>query len=120
MGRRGYGAFADECARNFAERGELGAAAAVFVGGRKVVDLWGGIADDRTGREWQEDTVLPVMSLAKAVVSFSAHLLAQQGTLDLDAPVAATGRSSPGTARRGSPPGWCSPTPPESRSSSGS
>ncbi|MEU9483647.1 serine hydrolase domain-containing protein [Streptomyces decoyicus] len=84
----GFGAFADEFARNFAERGELGAAAAVFVGGRKVVDLWGGIADDRTGREWQEDTVLPVMSLAKAVVSISAHLLAQQGKLDLDAPVA--------------------------------
>ncbi|MEV5125149.1 serine hydrolase domain-containing protein [Streptomyces decoyicus] len=84
----GFGAFADEFARNFAERGELGAAAAVFVGGRKVVDLWGGIADDRTGRQWQEDTVLPVMSLAKAVVSFSAHLLAQQGKLDLDAPVA--------------------------------
>lgn len=84
----GFGAFADEFARNFAERGELGAAAAVFVGGRKVVDLWGGIADDRTGRQWQEDTVLPVMSLAKAVVSISAHLLAQQGKLDLDAPVA--------------------------------
>ncbi|MFG2527670.1 serine hydrolase domain-containing protein [Streptomyces sp. NPDC048516] len=85
----GYGAFADEFARNFAERGELGAAAAVFVGGRKVVDLWGGIADDRTGREWQEDTVLPVMSIAKAVVSILAHLLAQDGQLDLDAPVAA-------------------------------
>ncbi|MGW7635693.1 serine hydrolase domain-containing protein [Streptomyces decoyicus] len=94
----GYGAFADEFARNFAERGELGAAAAVFVGGRKVVDLWGGIADDRTGREWQEDTVLPVMSLAKAVVSFSAHLLAQQGALDLDAPVA---RYWPEFARHG-------------------
>ncbi|MFE3883997.1 serine hydrolase domain-containing protein [Streptomyces lydicus] len=84
----GYGAFADEFARNFTERGELGAAAAVFVGGRKVVDLWGGIADDRTGREWQEDTVLPVMSVAKSVVSFLAHLLAQEGKLDLDTPVA--------------------------------
>ncbi|MGX1756037.1 serine hydrolase domain-containing protein [Streptomyces lydicus] len=84
----GYGAFADEFARNFTERGELGAAAAVFVGGRKVVDLWGGIADDRTGREWQEGTVLPVMSVAKSVVSFLAHLLAQEGKLDLDAPVA--------------------------------
>ncbi|MGW7487684.1 serine hydrolase domain-containing protein [Streptomyces sp. NPDC054786] len=84
----GFGAFADEFARNFAERGELGAAAAVFVDGRKVVDLWGGIADDRTGREWEEDAVLPVMSLAKVVVSTLAHLLAQDGRLDLDAPVA--------------------------------
>nr|WP_326618497.1 serine hydrolase domain-containing protein [Streptomyces decoyicus] len=92
----------------------------MFVGGRKVVDLWGGIADDRTGREGQEDTVLPVMSLAKAVVSFSAHLLAQQGTLDLDAPVARCWPEFARHGKEGSPPGWCSPTPPESRSSSGS
>ncbi|MFE1768527.1 serine hydrolase domain-containing protein [Streptomyces angustmyceticus] len=84
----GFGAFADEFARNFAERGELGAAAAVFVDGRQVVDLWGGVADDRTGRRWTRDTVLPVMSLTKAVVSILAHLLAQEGELDLDAPVA--------------------------------
>ncbi|MFE0379983.1 serine hydrolase domain-containing protein [Streptomyces inhibens] len=84
----GFGALADEFARNFAERGELGAALAVFVDGRKVADLWGGIADDRTGRAWTEDTVLPVMSCTKALVSISAHLLAQQGRLDLDAPVA--------------------------------
>ncbi|GAU65424.1 putative esterase [Streptomyces sp. NBRC 110611] len=84
----GYGPVADEFARNFAERGELGAAVAVYVGGRKVVDLWGGIADDRTGRDWEEETTLPVMSCAKAVVSVCAHLLVQQGRLDLDAPVA--------------------------------
>ncbi|MFF8783714.1 serine hydrolase domain-containing protein [Streptomyces sp. NPDC015125] len=59
------------------------------VGGRKVVDLWGGSVDDRTGREWQEGAVLPVMSVAKAVVSILAHLLAQEGQLDFDAPVAA-------------------------------
>ncbi|WP_077193455.1 serine hydrolase domain-containing protein [Streptomyces lydicus] len=85
----GFGPVADAFARNFTEGAELGAAVTVFVGGRKVVDLWGGIADGRTGRAWEEDTVLPVMSCAKAVVSVCAHLLAQQGQLDLDAPVAA-------------------------------
>ncbi|MEU8681578.1 serine hydrolase domain-containing protein [Streptomyces sp. NPDC048611] len=84
----GFGAVADAFARNFAEDRELGAAVAVFAHGRKVVDLWGGTADDRTGRAWDEDTVLPVMSLAKGLISVCAHLLAQQGTLDLDAPVA--------------------------------
>ncbi|WJY40645.1 serine hydrolase domain-containing protein [Streptomyces sp. P9-2B-2] len=84
----GFGAVADAFARNFAEGRELGSAVAVFAGGRKVVDLWGGTADGRTGRAWDEDTVLPVMSVAKGLISVCAHLLAQQGTLDLDAPVA--------------------------------
>ncbi|MFF4601497.1 serine hydrolase domain-containing protein [Streptomyces sp. NPDC001339] len=84
----GYGPVADEFARNFTERGELGAAVAVYVGGRRVVDLWGGVADDRTGRAWEEETTLPVMSCAKAVISVCAHLLVQQGRLDLDAPIA--------------------------------
>ncbi|WP_269854181.1 serine hydrolase domain-containing protein [Streptomyces sp. RPT161] len=84
----GFGAVAEEFHRNFAEGRELGAAVTVFVGGRKVVDLWGGTADHRTGRPWERDTVVPVFSCAKGVVSVCAHLLAQQGKLDLDAPVA--------------------------------
>ncbi|MFG2500645.1 serine hydrolase domain-containing protein [Streptomyces sp. NPDC048441] len=82
-----YGAVADVFSRNFAEFGELGASVAVFVDGRKVVDLWGGVADERTGRAWDENTVVPVFSCAKGIVSLCVHLLAQQGRLDLDAPV---------------------------------
>ena len=41
----GFGAVADAFAANFTDHGELGAALVVYVGGRKVVDLWGGIAD---------------------------------------------------------------------------
>ncbi|HZG06588.1 MAG TPA: serine hydrolase domain-containing protein [Streptomyces sp.] len=84
----GYGAVADAFRRNFAEPGELGAAVTVFVGGRKVVDLWGGIADERTGRPWEEDTATPVFSAVKGVTTLCALLLAQEGRLDLDAPVA--------------------------------
>ncbi|MGA4843570.1 serine hydrolase domain-containing protein [Streptomyces sp. G45] len=83
-----YGAVADAFAGNFTEFPELGAAVTVFVDGRKVVDLWGGVADERTGRAWQQDTVVPVFSCAKGVVSLCTHLLAQEGRLDLDAPVA--------------------------------
>ncbi|AWS43128.1 serine hydrolase [Streptosporangium sp. 'caverna'] len=93
-----FGAVADAFSRNFAEYGELGAAVTVFVGGRKVVDLWGGIADERSGRPWDEDTVVPVFSCAKGLVSICAHLLAQEGRLDLDAPV---GRYWPEFARAG-------------------
>ncbi|WP_314173281.1 serine hydrolase domain-containing protein [Streptomyces winkii] len=83
----GFGAVADAFSRNVAEAPELGAAVAVFVGGRKVVDLWGGIADERTGRPWRQETAVPVFSCAKGIVSLCAHLLAQEGHLDLDAPV---------------------------------
>ncbi|GAA2234479.1 serine hydrolase domain-containing protein [Kitasatospora cystarginea] len=93
-----FGAVADAFARNFAEHGELGAAVTVFAGGRKVVDLWGGIADERDGRPWTEDTIAPVFSCAKGLVSICAHLLAQEGRLDLDAPVA---RYWPEFARNG-------------------
>ncbi|MEU0571983.1 serine hydrolase domain-containing protein [Nonomuraea sp. NPDC005983] len=82
-----FGAVADAFSRNFAEYGELGAAVTVFVDGRKVVDLWGGVADERTGRPWIEDTVVPVFSCAKGIVGICAHLLAQEGHLELDAPV---------------------------------
>ncbi|WP_372409659.1 serine hydrolase domain-containing protein [Streptomyces luteireticuli] len=94
----GYGAVADAFARNFAETPELGAAVTVHVGGRKVVDLWGGVADERTGRAWEEHTPVPVMSATKGVLVLCVHLLAQEGRLDLDAPVA---RYWPEFARNG-------------------
>ena len=93
-----YGAVADVFAANFADFPELGAAVTVFVGGRKVVELWGGTADERTGRAWTQDTLVPVFSCAKGAVGISALLLAQRGLLDLDAPIA---RYWPGFARHG-------------------
>jgi len=93
-----YGPVADAFARNFADFPELGAAVTVFVDGHKVVDLWGGVADAATGRAWRQDTVVPVFSCAKGLVSLCAHLLAQRGLLDLDAPV---GRYWPEFARHG-------------------
>ncbi|GAA1558932.1 serine hydrolase domain-containing protein [Kribbella lupini] len=84
-----FGPVADAFARNFDDFPELGAAVAVYAGGRKVVDLTGGIADEATGRPWTSETVVPVFSCAKALVSLSIHLLVEQGRLDLDAPVAA-------------------------------
>jgi hypothetical protein len=39
------GGVQDAFVRNFDERGELGAAVAVWLNGRLVVDLWGGFAD---------------------------------------------------------------------------
>ncbi|MFJ3787381.1 serine hydrolase domain-containing protein [Kitasatospora sp. NPDC090091] len=84
----GFGGVADAFARNWADFPELGSAVTVFAGGRKVVELWAGTADEQTGRQWTADTLVPVFSCAKGLVAVTAHLLAQQGRLDLDAPVA--------------------------------
>lgn len=73
---------------NFIHRGELGAAVCVIVGGKTVVDLWGGIADRATGRRWQRDTLAFLFSATKGATALTAHLLAARGRLDLDAPVA--------------------------------
>lgn len=85
--RPGFEAVREAFARNFDVHGEVGAAFSLYVRGEKVVDLWGGIADEATGRPWVEDTTVLVFSTTKGVVAICANLLAQRGELDLDAPV---------------------------------
>jgi CubicO group peptidase (beta-lactamase class C family) len=73
---------------NFQHHGEVGAAVAVFIDGKPVVDLWGGLARREEGRPWERDTRVCMMSVSKAMTSLCVHLLAQDGRIDLDAPVA--------------------------------
>ncbi|HLU42977.1 MAG TPA: serine hydrolase domain-containing protein [Microthrixaceae bacterium] len=71
--------------RNFVEHGEVGAAFAVHVDGELVVDLTGGVT---TAQEPYDDRTLQmVFSTTKGATALCAHLLAQRGELDLDAPV---------------------------------
>lgn len=74
---------------NFGERDELGAAVTVTLHGQTVVDLWGGWADAERTRPWERDTVVNVWSTTKGATALCAHILADRGLLDLDAPVAA-------------------------------
>ncbi|MEU3461920.1 serine hydrolase domain-containing protein [Streptomyces sp. NPDC006733] len=74
---------------NFRVRGELGAAVTVLLDGEPVVDLWGGWADAARTRPWERDTLVNVWSTTKGATALCAHLLADRGLLDLDAPVAA-------------------------------
>lgn len=83
----GYGRVADAFAENFVMHDELGAGIVVYVAGRKVVELWGGIADQRSHRPWVVDTPAVVFSVTKGVVAVCAYWLEGQGRLDLDAPV---------------------------------
>lgn len=85
----GWGAVADAFARNFAEHGDIGAACTVYVDGRAVVDLWGGLADRAAGREWRDDTLCITFSTTKGVTAVVCNRLMEQGRLDPDAPVAA-------------------------------
>lgn len=75
-------------AANFDRGGDIGAAVCLYRNGRPVVDLWGGVADPESGRPWARDTLQLVYSATKGATSTAAHLLAQRGALDLDAPVA--------------------------------
>jgi CubicO group peptidase (beta-lactamase class C family) len=67
---------------------EVGAAIAVYVDGRAVIDLWGGHADLARTRPWQRDTIVNLYSVGKAIGAVAALRLVDAGLLDLDAPVA--------------------------------
>jgi CubicO group peptidase (beta-lactamase class C family) len=75
-------------AENLEKRNEYGAAVAVTVDGRAVVDLWGGYADKARTRPWTRDTLANVFSTTKGLTAICAHRLAGEGKLDIDAPVA--------------------------------
>jgi CubicO group peptidase (beta-lactamase class C family) len=78
----------DLFAEQLANPDELGAAVAVTLGGRRVVDLWGGVADAARTTAWTPDTLVNLFSTTKGMTALCAHRLADQGKLDLDAPVA--------------------------------
>jgi CubicO group peptidase (beta-lactamase class C family) len=64
----GFERVKEEFERNFAECSEVGAAFAAVRDGELVVDLWGGVADEATGRRWEEDTLQVVFSGTKGFV----------------------------------------------------
>jgi CubicO group peptidase (beta-lactamase class C family) len=76
----------DEFVRNFAERGEIGAAVCVVVEGTVVVDLAGGWADG-AGTPWQLDTLVDFYSVGKAFLGLLALQLVDEGAIGLDDPL---------------------------------
>ena len=78
----------DAFAENFSVDREIGAAVALEIGGRLVVDLWAGHTDHDRTHEWREDTLVNVFSIGKAATAVCAHHLVERGFLDLDRPVA--------------------------------
>ena len=84
----GFEAVREAFAANFSERGEVGAAVHVVVGGEVVVDLVGGWTDEERTRPWRHDTLVDVYSVGKAILGLLALQLVDQRRIGLDQPVA--------------------------------
>ncbi|MBT8469419.1 MAG: beta-lactamase family protein, partial [Deltaproteobacteria bacterium] len=64
-----------------------GASASVFLEGESVVDIWAGQARN-DGTPWERNTMALCFSASKGVAATAIHILATDGLLEYDAPVA--------------------------------
>lgn len=85
----GFGFVFDAFKQNFDQNYEVGAALAVRVDGRLVVDLWGGVADKWGRREWRGETLANIYSVTKAATALTVAALVDEGLLDYETKVSA-------------------------------
>src|SRR5262245_11684507 len=81
-----FSAVRREFERNFAQRGERGAACSIYHHGNKVADLWGG--ERSPGKPWREDTLALTFSVTKGMAAAAMAVAHSQGLFELDVPVA--------------------------------
>lgn len=74
--------------QNFTDYHEVGASVCVYVDGELVAHLWGGETDRNSGEKWSAETLSSVFSCTKGAVALCAHMLADDGALDFERPVA--------------------------------
>jgi CubicO group peptidase (beta-lactamase class C family) len=84
---RGFEAVREAFNQNFVHRHELGGACCAFHRGEKVVDLWGGIRNKRTGEPWEQDTMVVVHSATKGLAAMTLAIAHSRGWLDCEQPV---------------------------------
>src|SRR5690349_9248419 len=68
-------AFATSIARGL----EHGGGVSVILGGKTVVDLWGGYADAARTRAWRRDTLINIWSSGKGVIALAIAMLVERG-----------------------------------------
>ena len=83
----GFEGMLDTFAENFTRRRELGGACCVYLGGEKVVDLWGGVRN-AAGEPWERDTMVVVHSATKGLSAMTLALAHSRGWLEYDERVA--------------------------------
>lgn len=86
---RGLEGVREAFAENFVRRGELGGACCAFHRGEKVVDLWGGIRNKRTGEPWEQDTMVIIYSATKGLAAMTLAIAHSRGWLDYEERVCA-------------------------------
>ena len=75
----GFDSVKEAFTHNFEVGREIGAAFCLHVGGRKVVDLYGGSFDSEGSRPYDQDALQLVFSSTKGATAACANLLAQRG-----------------------------------------
>ena len=75
---------ADAFIENFRREDEIGAACSILLGGRTVVDLWGGWRDGAMTRSWDQPTTVCMMSVAKGITAICFNMLIDRGLVDAD------------------------------------
>jgi len=83
-----FAAVREEFARNFEERGDIGAACSIIIDGEPVVDLWAGWLDEKRTRSWGRDSIINIYSIGKAMTAIAVLRLVDEGLVDLEAPAA--------------------------------
>lgn len=84
----GFERVRDAFEAGFEGKPDMGAGLAILHRGELVVDLWGGVRDERTRAPWEQTTPSVIFSCTKGLVSVLAARLVQEGRLDYQAPVA--------------------------------
>ena len=82
--RAGFEGVREVFAENFARRRELGGACCAYHHGEKVVDLWGGIRNKKTGEPWERDTMVLVYSATKGLAAMTLAVAHSRGWLDYE------------------------------------
>ncbi len=75
----------DAFIENFRVEDEVGAACSVMLGGRTVVDVWGGWRDGAMTTRWDAPTTVCMMSVAKGITAICFNMLIDRGLVDADA-----------------------------------
>lgn len=84
----GFDKVVDAFFRTIPDSGRSGASLSIWLGGAPIVEVWGGVADERTGRPFDADTLSCAFSCTKGVASVLIGMLMERGVMPpLDTPV---------------------------------